>query len=612
MHNYGKRKKKEQKGELKIGNEANAILQLQASQADPLLALREIVNNGIDQNDNPIISVIRFKRKQGYEILIEDNGKGIPPGEDGNCDMKKVATSICDSRKALFTESEREKDNIVGKFAIGLLGFASIGKFVEVISRCHSAEKTRVLRLKKGSVDYSIEDRGKLSKSSLGTSVRIFPVHESIVSRFTVEKLNYFFRDVLSERLIETGTKLTIQDRVSKKSLEVKPYYYKGDKITIKNVALPPRNDEARKISVDLYINPKQDANGKVAVLSQGVKILDNITEMHEFNVEPWNNPLLEGKITNTYLTLPPTTRYGIVPDDNLTEFIFALGLIEDDVKQVLKEAEEKKEQKLNKAYIKDLKNSVKVVMNNLSEEYSWFGLGGSKVAINAEVDGKVKSDQIKKKKKFNTVFSNGPLSFIRVDKKFVVLLPGETVTINASAWTIEGHQIPSGVHYKWDTKSQFMGDTKIDEGKFTFTAGTTEGKLRVKVTGSLSYGGSKQKDKKSVDIEIVSEKEKKKIYQGARFPIPRSFYRPGEHWRSRWSGNLETIEYNTGHPDYKIAEKKGKKGVVRYLQKIYAKHIVLHNFKGQSDDKILERMIEVMTLFDSVTELNGVKSEKD
>lgn len=79
---------------------------------------------------------------------------------------------------------------------------------------------------------------------------------------------------------------------------------------------------------------------------------------------------------------------------------------------------------------------------------------------------------------------------------------------------------------------------------------------------------------------------------------------RPGEDWRSRfiYLGDEQSgIEYNTGHRDYKRAEKGGKKSITRYLERIYAKHIVLHNFGGQNEEVITERMLELLTIMESV-----------
>ena len=76
--------------------------------------------------------------------------------------------------------------------------------------------------------------------------------------------------------------------------------------------------------------------------------------------------------------------------------------------------------------------------------------------------------------------------------------------------------------------------------------------------------------------------------------PIPKDM--PSENWRSRWNKPVNTLEYNIGHEDYKKAEKKGKKTFLRYMGFLYAKQLVLHNFKASGEDSVMERMIEVIS----------------
>jgi hypothetical protein len=91
----------------------------------------------------------------------------------------------------------------------------------------------------------------------------------------------------------------------------------------------------------------------------------------------------------------------------------------------------------------------------------------------------------------------------------------------------------------------------------------------------------------------------KKKRRNNAGFLKPIQIDKPGEDWRSR---RIDVgIEYNIGHRDYKKAEKSKKKGILRYLQKIYAKHIVLHSFSGEGEEVITERMVEIMSTIEAV-----------
>ena len=125
---------------LKIGNEETAILQIQSSQPDPQKALAELVENCIDAKAKNI-NILRHRNKGKIEIVVSDDGEGVKAGKDGNSDMDRVPTSICDSIKKHL--DEKSKDNVIGEFTIGLLGFATIGENLEMISKTETSTKTK-------------------------------------------------------------------------------------------------------------------------------------------------------------------------------------------------------------------------------------------------------------------------------------------------------------------------------------------------------------------------------------------------------------------------------------------------------------------------------------
>jgi hypothetical protein len=67
----------------------------------------------------------------------------------------------------------------------------------------------------------------------------------------------------------------------------------------------------------------------------------------------------------------------------------------------------------------------------------------------------------------------------------------------------------------------------------------------------------------------------------------------PGESWRSRFDLNRHVIVINNGHRDFVYAS-RSKALKLRYLVRLYAKELVLHNFVGLPADQLLERMVEL------------------
>jgi hypothetical protein len=68
---------------------------------------------------------------------------------------------------------------------------------------------------------------------------------------------------------------------------------------------------------------------------------------------------------------------------------------------------------------------------------------------------------------------------------------------------------------------------------------------------------------------------------------------RPGELWRSRFNFEQNVIVVNNGHRDFVYAA-RNKSLKLRYVCRLFAKELVVHNFPGYSAGELLERMIEL------------------
>ena len=560
---------------LKLGDQDSAIRIIQATQSDPQKALAELIENSIDAHAENI-KIIRHKTKGIIEIIIRDNGEGVKADKDGNSDMERIACSICDSFKKNLDKHLRE--GIQGEFAIGLLGFAAIGENLEMISKTATSLKTKYLKLKAGSLKF---DSGFSSTNlkNCGTQVRIWPVHDNIQQRLTAEKLKKYLGEELRERIRPSQIKLLIEDKVRRKiEIEVKPQDFKGDKITsISKVKTPPGN-----IHFKLYI-AQQGEKGKVSIYRRGTKIIDDITEIPELNHEPWNNLLLEGMIDSRFVNVPPGTRKGIIPDVHLAELIEVVRFQEKQINEVINKAIQQREQEISRDIIKSLRDAFQDIMQELPNEYNWFNAKGG---INISRPGTTPGTP---SKKFKIHLAAGPLSYITVTPKVSQIEPNERKKYLVRAWTPKDELIPIGVNYKWKIKPTTLGTIEIINDECFFTAGSNEGEVRISVHASLENNTAQE----SVEV-LILEKTNKKTQSS--FPIPKGIYMPSENWRSRWNESVNTLEYNSGHEDYQKAEKKGKKNVLRYLGFLYAKQLVLHNFKASGEDSVMERMIEVIS----------------
>ena len=115
-----KKKKSVRSGKLRIADHWNAISIIANSQANPLKAIAEFVENSIDARAKQIV-IVRGKKKGEFFLKISDDGEGIPRDREGLPDFRRVATHICDSIKRQFKSAGAK--GIQGEFGIGLLSF---------------------------------------------------------------------------------------------------------------------------------------------------------------------------------------------------------------------------------------------------------------------------------------------------------------------------------------------------------------------------------------------------------------------------------------------------------------------------------------------------------
>jgi hypothetical protein len=150
-----KRKKGTSAGKLRIADHWNAISIIASSQANPLKAVAEFVENSIDARARHIV-ITRGKKKGEFYLKVSDNGEGIPRDEKGLPDFRHVATHICDSVKRRLKAKGAE--GIQGEFGIGLLSFWTVGQNLlrgrwKHIRDDHGQERTGILGSQETCID---------------------------------------------------------------------------------------------------------------------------------------------------------------------------------------------------------------------------------------------------------------------------------------------------------------------------------------------------------------------------------------------------------------------------------------------------------------------------
>ena len=149
------KKKGMRAGKLRIADHWNAISIIANSQANPLKAVAEFVENSIDARAKQII-IMRGKKKGEFYLKISDDGEGIARDEQGLPDFRRVATHICDSIKRQF--KSEGANGIQGEFGIGLLSFWTVGQNLSMTC-CGADGNTYKMTMAKDSPDFAVSKK---------------------------------------------------------------------------------------------------------------------------------------------------------------------------------------------------------------------------------------------------------------------------------------------------------------------------------------------------------------------------------------------------------------------------------------------------------------------
>jgi hypothetical protein len=187
-------------------------------------------------------------------------------------------------------------------------------------------------------------------------------------------------------------------------------------------------------------------------------------------------------------------------------------------------------------------------------------------------------------------------------------------IAFDASGLVIQsgsGPGIGRDLEYAWTLSAGVASLIVEPGGRAIVEAGGRPGRamlaVRVRQNGAggpagpdASGDGARRKTEDEPGREASAEAEVLVEAEAARraFPPPVFVHAPGEAWRSRWNGASGKLEVNSAHPDYQVVRPHPARRR-RYLGRLYAKELVLHNFGHEPPSAVLERLLEVLTRLD-------------
>ena len=572
-------------GKLHIGDEWNAISIIAMTQANPLKAVAELVENSIDAGARRV--VVAREKQRGIPVLtVSDDGHGVRLNEAGAPDFEYVATHICDSIKRKLDEAQRK--GIQGQFGIGLLGFWSLGAEMTMISKTRASHQTWHWRMRRESPEYDEPEPHSSERDHFGVDVIVSDLSPATKNILTGEKLGRYLSGELRDRIRESGLSLKIYDRLSsgKKEFTVRPKEFTGERINGVTVVSLPRYGE---VCFELYVNyPPEGEALNVSVSKSGTRVKKSMLEIDEFRHAPWDMNRLEGVIDYPRLRLAPGTRENIVPDEHFQRFVEAVRSVEDAVFRAVEEKEKDLEEKASKEVLRSIQKAFADAWQDLPEgEYDWFEVRKRGPGPEPPTPPVVAPPQPRPEEL--AVF-DAPLSYVKIFPKYATVLVNDEKKFTAKPYDARNRLILSGIKYEWFAPSG-LGVPVPQDNMATYKAGPQQGVTVIEVR---CRQGSTEKIDQATLVLVLERPAGSQLAKG--LPPPFFVHGPSTGWRSRWNESLRVVEVNDTHRDYLFTKPKPVH-YRRYLGKLYAKELVVVNYgETVNNAAALERLIEVTT----------------
>ena len=597
MAKKGVRKSDRAKGKLRIGDSWNAITIIALSQSNPLKAIAEFVENSIDANAKHV-TIIRGRERGEHYLRITDDGGGVPHNEMGLPDFTYVATHICDSIKRQL--KKKGVKGIQGEYGIGLLSFWTLGDQLTMTSAGTDGRNYQMM-MAKGDPGYSVHEKRTLLPIK-GVDLVIKPLLPGM-RPLSGEKIQWYLASELRDRIRVSGVLINVIDRRARKEFTVRPREFTGRLLH----NLGPVQCSLGDVYTEIYLG-ESEGQGKIDLYRSGTRVFEDMAKLELFNREPWTSSYLQGIIDAPFLNLTPGTRSGVVHDSALQSLSDALATIEENLRLVIEEQHRAEEERASVRILRSVQKALKEALMALpAEEYDWFDIHGyeslrpsrSRPSLtieesddNSAVQNHLSEANSRQKHFFEFA---GPLFSVKISPQSCVLPVGMMRPLRAVARDRKRKLIEEKVVFQWEIAEGDGALSSTGSEIAEFTAAGEPGLVKIKVTAIQGEVTCDGEGLITVTESLLPERDEvSATHQG----LPGYTFKkaPGELWRSRYDEEQNVIVVNNGHRDYVFAS-KNKALKIRYISRLFAKELIIRNFKGIPPDGLLERMIE-LTLY--------------
>ncbi len=567
---------------------------LARSQSDPRKAVAELVQNSLDAGARRI-TVERRRLRGTLCLLVRDDGEGVLPEFEREEALRYLATHIGHSRKLGLDPAERQRRVIAGKYGVGLLGFWSIGRRLELRSRVNGSA-LYALRLEEDSPSAEIERLPlRIDWPATATEALVIGVHATAQRALGGRRLSEFLAAELRGQLLEREVALLVHDRVARglaqKSFEVVPRRYVGERLELPAVIAVAGHAPLR---VELYLTRGAERPA-LQVSCAGSLVADDIAELAALGVAepPWIGRSLTGILDFPDLNVPPGTRRGVMPDAAAEAFVAALIELGPLVEAQLQRFERERREEMDRNVLRELRRALRGLGRRLPH-YDLPPVADSDASNGRASPGEPLSDSTgaaldePSDSEPPSLFPPGPLAQVEIVPARVTVEPGGERRVRALATDALGTRVKD-MELVWGVEDPAGAGIAV-RGGGPRPAVTARAEAELGAAATLWVEARQDGRSASDRVPIRVEEPEEGATLG--IPEPQLVSDPAGRWRSRWLE--ERWEVNDAHEDY-IALRGEPRARVRYLLALLAKEIVLRSAGRPDLADPLESVVEVL-----------------
>ena len=186
-----------------------------------------------------------------------------------------------------------------------------------------------------------------------------------------------------------------------------------------------------------------------------------------------------------------------------------------------------------------------------------------------------------------------GALFGAKIQPSSALVKVGEAKTFCALGQDKSKRRVEESLVFTWEI-IEGTGSLDKQEGEMVvFQAPAEPGIVRLKVTVKHVDIVCEAQATITVVAELIKIPKESAQAQSKGLPSYTLESAPGQLWRSRYDQKRNLVVVNAGHRDFIYAAAQNTRKL-RYICRLFAKELILHNFIGMPSDQLLERLIEL------------------